>query len=138
MPVGRAESDLAMPGIGGPIEEISAKGRVFTSASDSDAPFITGGFEVAIESNGDGSARKLLSRIPWSLEGVAVDVQHDRGDLEFLEELAAEKDWYPISIKFVSGHVYSGKGSITGKAEFGHQKSTASFGLGGPANAEKQ
>jgi hypothetical protein len=128
-----------MSAVGGPIQEISIRGRIFPVAADSDGTFKPGGYSSTIEPNGDGAtARPLLEAKNWMLESVNLSVDHDRGDVEFLNERVADVEFSPISVTFISGHTWSGRGKLTGEVEFNHQKSTAAVSMGGPGKAAQQ
>jgi hypothetical protein len=107
---------------GGSIQEVSIKGRIFVVAADADATIDLGGFVNETSPNGDGSARTLKTRKVWKTEGLALEIDDARADLEFLQAIADSTKDVPMTITQVSGITYSGKGTITGDI----QKSTAS------------
>lgn len=127
-----------MTAVGGSIESVSLDGREFAVASDADATRKLGGFENEVQANGDGSARIIKTRVPWSIDGLAVEVDEVRGDQEYLQELADRKGFFPIAITFASGVVYQATGTITGEVSFGSQNATASIAVGGPGRMGKQ
>ena len=125
--------------VGGSIESLSINGRTFPVAADAAAKRKLGGFENAVESNGDGSARILKTRVPWSLEGVVVEVSDDRADQEFLQGTISDGlDFFPITITFASGATFQGKGIITDEIAWDSSKTTAELKLAGPANMTAQ
>jgi hypothetical protein len=124
--------------VGGSIESISFRGRLFPVASDADATRKLGGFENEVQANGDGSARIVKSRVPWSLEGVAVSVNEDRADQEFLQEIGNAKDYVPIAITLASGVTYQGRGMLTGDIAMNTQASTAGLNMMGPGELTQQ
>jgi hypothetical protein len=124
--------------VGGSIESISIRGRLFAVASDADASRKLGGFENEIQSNGDGSARIVKTRVPWSLSGIVVDINEDRADQEFLQEISDEKDYVTMAITFASGVTYQGRGMITGEMQMASQASTAELNLMGPGELTQQ
>ncbi len=124
--------------IGGSIESLTIRNRVFPVASDAEANRKLGGFENEVQSNGDGSARMIKTRVPWSLTGVEVEVNDDRADAEFLKEVADSPDFVPITITFVSGVTYQGSGQLTDTVEVSSQKATASISLMGPGEMTQQ
>ena len=127
-----------MPAVGGSIQSISIRGRLFPVAADADSNLKLGGFEAAIEANGDGTARKILTRVPWMADGLTVGIDHDRADMEFLQELANEPGFFPITITFASKSTWQGSGSVTDELQFSSQRSIATLSLGGPGNATQQ
>lgn len=123
---------------GGSILEITIDGRVFPVAADADSNRDLGGFTAEQESNGDGSARKVLTRKPWSLDGIAVEVDDDRGDQEFLQDVEDSTDNVPITITYVTGITYSGLGSVTGDFTKSSMNATAGLTMKGPDKLVKQ
>jgi len=128
-----------MTAIGGPIQEVTIDGRLFPVAADADTTRDLGGFTNEVSPNGDGSARLLKTRIPWSIEGLTLQCDDAQADQEFLQNVSNSNDWTnAITIKFASGLVYQGKGTITDKVEFSSSKATASVKLGGPGQLTQQ
>jgi len=127
-----------MAAIGGSIESISLDGRNFAVAADAEANRKIGGFENEVVSNGDGSARLIKTRVPLNLDGLTVEIDDDRGDHEFIQELSNRTDFFPITITYASGAVYQGTGQITGETQASSQSATASLNLMGPGNMTKQ
>lgn len=129
--------------VGGSIQEVSINGRIFAVAADADGTRKLGGFENAIESNGDGSARTVKTRVPWMFSGLVLDIDLDRADQEFLQDIAdgvnADPDgFYPMSITLASGHTYGGKGTIVEALEGTTNNTTATVSLCGPGKLELQ
>ena len=127
-----------MPAIGGSIEAITVAGRIFPVTADAEVQRKLGGFENEVQANGDGSARKIQTRIPWSLDGLVIEIDDDRGDQEFLQGIVNLKDYSVIAITFVSGAVYSGLGTIIGEMPGSSQSTTAAVSLMGPGDLAKQ
>lgn len=127
-----------MAAVGGSIESIEINGRNFAVASDAEATRKLGGFEKEMAANGDGTARVMKTRVPWSLDGVTVEIDDDKGDQEFLQEIANGNGMVPVSITFASGITYSGSGTITGELGAGSQNATAGISLSGPGELGKQ
>jgi hypothetical protein len=127
-----------MAAVGGSIESISINGRIFPVASDAEANRKLGGFENEVQANGDGTARIVKTRVPWSLDGVTVEIDDVRGDQEFLQEVANGNVYVPIAITFASGLVYQGDGILTGEIQASSQSATAPISLMGPGEMTKQ
>ncbi|MCK5641685.1 MAG: hypothetical protein KAJ19_12865 [Gammaproteobacteria bacterium] len=127
-----------MSSIGGSIRDISIKGRLFPVAADADINRKLGGFEVELAANGDGSARKLMTRVPWQFDGLVAEIDDDRGDQEFLQDRADEAGYVACTITFISGHTYQGDGSVVGELQYSSAAGTATLSLGGPGRATKQ
>lgn len=127
-----------MSQVGGSIESITLDGRTFSLPSDTEVQRKLGGFENEVLANGDGTARHTKTQTPWSLDGIVVGVADDNGDQEFLKELSARNDFFPVAITLVSGLVYQGSGMITGELQYSTQSATAAFGLMGSGELTKQ
>ena len=124
--------------VGGSIESISIDGRNFPVASDADASRKLGGFENEVQANGDGSVRIVKSRVPWSIDGVVVEIDDDRGDQEFLQEKANGNGVFPVAMTLASGAIYQGRGQITGEVQASSQSATAPISLMGGGELTKQ
>lgn len=123
---------------GGSIESIGIRGRILPVPADTDANLKLGGKEAKVEPNGDGTARKILVTVPWGIQNLAVEINDNRADHEFLQEIAEEKDWVPIDITMASGVVYAARGSIVGEVQRSTMNSTATISLAGPGQAAQQ
>jgi hypothetical protein len=124
--------------VGGSIESISVRGRLFPVAADSDASLKLGGFEAEVQANGDGTARKIITRVPWSISGVSVEINHDRADIEHLQEVANSPDFEDITITFASGVTFQARGTISGELTASSMSATAEIELSGPGEATQQ
>jgi hypothetical protein len=122
----------------GSLESVSVRGRLFAVAADADAARKLGGFENEVASNGNGTARILKTRVPWSLTDVEVDTNDDRADQEFLQEIADGKDFVAVTFTLVSGVTYMGKAIITDSIEFSTAKGTAKLSFMGEGKATQQ
>lgn len=117
--------------IGGSVEHAAIAGRLFAATADGDVSIKLGGYSNKEEMNGNRTVRYTKTVEAASVEGLEVEVNHDRADLEFLQEKANSLEPFDFEIKLVSGHIYSGKMQITDMPEFGTQKSTAKLKLAG-------
>lgn len=127
-----------MPAIGGSIESVTLDGRNFAVAGDADVQRKIGGFENEVMANGDGGARVIKTRVPLSITDLAIEVDDDRGDHEFLQALSDRNDFFPITITYPSGAVYQGSAQITGELQSSSNATTAALSLGGPGILTKQ
>lgn len=127
-----------MPAIGGSIESIDLAGRSFPVAADNEVQRKLGGFENEVPANGDGSSRLIKTRVSLSLTDVQMEVDDDRGDHEFLQDLADRKDFFPVVITFASGISYQGTGQITGELQYSSQTAMATASFGGSGKLTKQ
>lgn len=127
-----------MPAVGGSIESISIRGRIFAVAADAEVNRKLGGFENEVQSNGDGSARIVKTRMPWLLDGVQVVINDAQADEEFLKEIADGLEYVAIGITLASGLTYQGKGIVTGEVQASSQNATATITLSGEGELTQQ
>ncbi len=128
-----------MAATGGSIESLTLDGRTFPVAGDAEAQRKLGGFENEQQPNGDGLTSRLIkTRVSWKLDGVAVEIDDDRSDLEFLQELADRFSNFPVSITYASGVVNQGVGQLTGEFPASSQNATAPVTLEGPGKLTQQ
>ena len=127
-----------MTAIGGSIESVSIRGRLFPVAADADGARKLGGFENEIQANGDGSARIVKTRVPWMLDGLTLEVDETRGDQEFLQEISDGQDFVTIVITYASQKSWQGLGIVSGELSFSSQTSTAEVTLSGPGPLTQQ
>ena len=123
---------------GGSIESINLNGRTFSVAADADVNRKIGGYENEVLANGDGTARLIKTRIPFSKEGITLAVDDDRGDQEFLQDLADTKGFFPMNATYVSGAVWQGSGQLTGDLVYSSQSATAAINVMGTGKLTKQ
>lgn len=127
-----------MAAVGGSIESITLDGRIFAVAADAESQRKLGGFENEVQSNGDGTARLIKTRVPLSIDGLTVEIDDDRADHEFLQELADRNDFYPVVISYASGNDYQGTVQIVEEIQSSSKNATASISLMGPGILTKQ
>lgn len=121
-----------MAAVGGSIESITLEGRNFAVAADAEAQRKLGGFENEVQANGDGTARLIKTRVPLSIDGLTLEVDDERADQQFLQELSNRNDFFAIAITLASGKVYQGTAQIVGETQVSSQNATASINLMGP------
>lgn len=124
--------------VGGSIESISLSGRNYSVAADAEGQRKLGGFTNEIQPNGDGTARIVKTREPWSLDGLTVAVDDNRADQEFLQNLADQNDYFPVAVILASGEVYQGSGQIIGDLQYSTQNAMATISLMGQEKLTKQ
>lgn len=127
-----------MAAVGGSIESLNLAGRDFAVAADAEATRKLGGFENEVQSNGNGSARIIKTRIPLSLDGVVVEIDDDNGDHEFLQDLANGTDYFAVGITYASGSTYQGSATLVGELPVSSQNATCPISLMGPGILTKQ
>ncbi len=124
--------------IGGSLESVTLDGREFAIAADAEAQRKLGGFENEVQANGDGSARLIKTRVPLMFEGITVQIDDDRDDQPFLQDLADRTDFFPIAVTYPSGATWQGTAQITGDFQASSQNATAPITLNGPGRLTKQ
>lgn len=127
-----------MAAVGGSIESVNLDGRNFAVPFDAEAQRKLGGFENEVQANGDGTGRLVKTRGTWALDGLTLEIDDDRGDLEFLQALSNRNDFFPIVITYASGADYQGSGQLVGETQASSQNATASVSLMGPGVLTKQ
>jgi len=127
-----------MSAVGGSIESVSLDGRNYAVSSDSEAQRKLGGFENEVMTNGDGTGRLIKTRVPLSIDGLTIEIDDDRADQEFLQELSDRNYFFPVTITYASGGVYNGNAQLTGETQTSSQNATASVSLMGPGVLTKQ
>ena len=127
-----------MSAIGGPIESVNIAGREFPVAADADINRDLGGFSNEIQSNGDGSSRTIKTRKPWMVEGLSISTDDDRGDEEFLQDVADSSENVPMLVRYPSGKIYQGTGTITGDIKSASASATTPVTLSGPGKLTPQ
>ncbi len=127
-----------MAAVGGSIESVTLNGRPFAVAADAEAQRKLGGWENAVEANGNGTGRLIKTRVPMSISGLTVEIDDSRGDHEFLQDLANLNDFFPLAITYASGRTYQGVGQIVDELQVSSQNATAQLSLAGPGNLTPQ
>jgi len=126
-----------MSALGGPLATVSIMGREFKVTASSDVKRNMGGFNNAVESNGDLSARLLKTPKPWSLGDTEIEIDDDREDQEFLSSVQAMADWVDCAGTWISGKVYGGTGQIIGDLSASSATASVSIELSGPGKLKK-
>jgi len=122
----------------GSIREISLSGRIFSVSADSDPSRKLGGFANEGQANGDGSMRVVQVRELWTVDGLTISMDDDRGDEEFLQNLADAGDLFVITVTYAGNITYQGSGQITGEITRASQAGTGDIALTGPGKFTKQ
>jgi DNA-binding protein YbaB len=121
-----------MGAIGGSVESVGINGRLFPATADADVSRKLGGFEVEVQANGDGTARKIKTRVPWLLDGVALGIDDDRGDQEFLQDIADSNEFAAIEITLANGVTFMCEGTVSGEIQGSTQNGVVTVSLSGP------
>lgn len=124
--------------IGGSMSEVIINGRIFSVAADSDASRDLGGYSSEQQPNGNGTTRTILTAKPWKVGGLALDINDDRGDQEFLQDLQDSGLSFGLIFTGASGISYSGKGTISGDLAASSQSATSSLEFSGGGKLRAQ
>ncbi len=127
-----------MTAIGGSIESVTIDGRNFPVAADAEAQRKIGGFENEVQSNGDGTARLIKTRVPLAINGLTLETDDARGDHEFIQDLSDLNDFVPITITYASGITYQGSAQIVDETQASSQSATTAVSLMGPGKLTRQ
>lgn len=120
-----------MAAIGGPLANITIKGRTFAVPQDSDPPRDLGGKQADVEMNGDGTARPVLEVVSSKIGPVAIQVDDANGDQEFIQEIKDGGELVDVSAEYVTGAVYYDRMIVTDATEFSPKSSTMEITLKG-------
>jgi osmotically-inducible protein OsmY len=124
--------------VGGSLQECNIHGRAFSVAADSDSTRKLGGSENEVLANGNGTVRVIGTITPWSLAGINITIDDDRGDQEFLQDIADNARLGDITLTMFNGKVYQGSGTLTGELGFSSQTATAEVNLMGQGKLTPQ
>ena len=127
-----------MSAVGGSIESVTLAGRTFSVAADAETQRKLGGTINEVVANGDGTARLIQTREPLNVEGLALAIDDDNGDQEFLQALADGNGFFPVAVTYASGKVYQGSVQIIGDLQTSSQAQTAAVNLAGPGKLTLQ
>ena len=127
-----------MTAIGGAPESVTLDGREFPVAADADVNHDKGGFSNEPAPNGNATARKIMTRKLWKLEGVNVAIDRGNDDLGYLQDLANRLDYFPMTITYPDGTIYQARGTISGDLMHATGSATASLTLSGPGELTPQ
>ena len=123
---------------GGSVEAVSIAGREFPADADADTSRMMGGYSNEILPNGDGTARVSKTAKAWSITGLVLEMDDNRGDHEFMQDIIDSKEYKNITITYASGVVYMGKGTVLGDAPVSSKSASMACDLGGPGKLTKQ
>lgn len=127
-----------MGNISGSLRGMSIKGREFSATADADLARKLGGVENEVQPNGDLTARIVQTVVPWRVGGITVGIRDDRGDQEFLQEIADSGEEVHITFTFRSNIAYQANGTIVGEIAFNSMAGTAGIECAGGGTATKQ
>lgn len=127
-----------MANVGGSIQSISLDGRNFAVPADADTQRKLGGFENEVQANGDGSSRLIKTRVPLMITGLMVNIDDNRGDHEYIQDLANLNDLFDFTITYASGITFQARVQIVGEFQVGNQATTGSIDIAGSGTLTRQ
>lgn len=127
-----------MAAVGGSIQSMSIRGRLFAVASDADSNKKLGGYENEVAPNGNGTARLIKTAVAWSLDGINVEIDENRADQEFLQEIADGNEFVDVAVTYASGVTYQGTGQIVGEVAVSSQSATCPLAFQGQGTMTQQ
>ncbi len=127
-----------MSAVGGSVESITIGGREFPVTGDADINRKLGGFESEVQPNGNGTGRKIKTRIVPALSGIVIECDDNRNDHEFLQDVADSNGFVSTAITYASGITYQGSATITGELQYSNQGATCAFDMMGEGKFTKQ
>ena len=127
-----------MGGIGGSVISISLNGRSFAVPADTDITLKLGGFENETQANGDGSTRKVKTRVPWSATGCKVATISSQADQEYIQELSDGDLPVDAVFELTDGSLYTGKGDVNGEVGQTTQNAVTGFDMAGEGKLAQQ
>ena len=127
-----------MPGVGGPIDNVSINGRGFSIAQDSESNTQLGGDNNDVEMNGDFTGRLIKSVVPWMIDGLAFSIDNQTDDQQFIQNFVDGQSFGTLTVAYASGAIYQGEGQITGEIASSSKSATAPLTLKGPGKFTKQ
>jgi hypothetical protein len=116
---------------GGPLASISIAGRTFPVTQDSDPPRDIGGNQNDVEMNGDKTARVVTEVVPSKIGPVAIQIDDDNGDQEFIQSIKDDGVLVDCSAEYVTGAIYYGQMIVADATEFSPKSSTMEVTLKG-------
>jgi hypothetical protein len=95
---------------GGDIRQIMIGGREFDPAPEGAVKIILSGFVNENRPTGNGRLHTKQTRKLGGFDDLAISVDPERGDIEYLQGLANGQEAFSASISLPSGVIYSGTG----------------------------
>jgi hypothetical protein len=123
---------------GGSILGVSVNNRRFPVAADADSNRDLGGFTSESQPNGDGTRRRVKTRKVWMVDGVQLEIDNLRQDLEFLQAVQDGEDDVPIVFEYIDGTSYAALGNVEGDLKAASQNATGTLSFTGPGTLKQQ
>lgn len=123
--------------IGGSVKSVSLGGFTFAVPADTVITIDLGGSSNEVLSNGDGSSRLIKTAKSWMVEGLNVAVDLALGQLEDLNSLLAQNDFFECQFELQDA-TYSGAGQISGEIKWSSDSTAATCDIAGSGKLTRQ
>lgn len=117
---------------GGSIESVFLAGRSFAVDAEAEVTITPNGYTNESKANGNGTGRIIKTRKLGMVEGLALEIDDSRNDLQFIQDVADGGDFEAFNITLVDGTVYYGDVQVEGDFSKSTQSSLCTIGLKGP------
>lgn len=106
-----------MAATGGPLKEMTYRGRTFRGTDDSVLVINSlGGYTIEHMGNGDGSTRRKKTPVPWHVSGVKIEIDHSNRDYQFIKDnVTSSEDDGDVTFTLTDGTIYAGTGDFDGE-----------------------
>lgn len=116
---------------GGALVSIVIDGRHFTCDAEDEPKFKLPGFENEVVANSDGTSRIKKTRVVGTITDINIVTDDSRGDQPFIEEAAANLEFFAISATKIDGTLISGNMQITNEKALDGKANTMAISLAG-------
>jgi len=116
---------------GGPIKSISINKRNFSVAGDSKPGRIQGGNKNSVSMNGDSTARIIVEIGPSKISGVAIQIDDDDKDQEFVQDIVNLGEFVDVTITYTDGKSWYAQMTVTEDLEYDPATGTMEITLEG-------
>lgn len=120
-----------MTATAGSVKSIAFDGRSFAVPADAEINRVLGGYLNEVSPNGNQTNRLLKTAIPGKLDNIVVEIDNSRKDQEYLQGLADGNTFFPVTVEFVDGSIYSGQHQITSEVPYSNSTGTATLSTAG-------
>ena len=115
----------------GALESVVLNGRRFTCDAESEASVDLSEWDNEVKPNSDGTFRTVKTRHVQKIESLTLEIDVDRGDVDFINEVKAKLAPVPLSATRVDGKTYEGEVMITDSTSLNDNESTMEVTLEG-------